>query len=63
MFTYWIKELRISKQSLYKLVYSRELMLVMNYRPHEGLIIERLLEITDKVSQLREMVRRTIHKA
>ena len=38
-------------------------MLVMNYRPHEGLIIERLLEITDKVSQLREMAKRTIYKA
>ena len=35
----------------------------MNYRLHGGLIIERLLEITDKIPQLREMIRRTIRKA
>jgi len=41
----------------------RKLILVMNYRLHGGLIIERLLEITDKIPQLREMIRRTIRKA
>ncbi len=63
MFAYQTKELRISKQSPYKLVYGRESTLVINYRPHGGSIIERLIEITDKVPQLREMARRTIRKA
>ena len=63
LFVYQTKELRISKQSSYKLVYGRESTLFMNYRSHKGSIIERLLEITDKIPQLREMIRRTIHKA
>ena len=50
LFAYQIKKLRISKQISYKLVYEKELILVMNYRSHENTIIERLLEITDKVS-------------
>ncbi len=62
LFAYQTKELRILKQSSYKLVYRRESSLVMNYGLYEGIIIERLLEITDKVSQLREIVRRTIRK-
>ncbi len=32
----------------------------MDYGPYGGTIIERLLEITNKVPQLREMARRTI---
>ncbi len=63
LFAYQTKKLKISKQVSYKLVYGRESSLVINYGSYGGLIIERLLEITDKVSQLREMVRRTIHKA
>ncbi len=63
MFAYWTKELRISKQSLYKLVYGRELTLVMDHKSYRGTIIEKLLKIIDKVLQLREMVRRTIQKA
>ena len=35
----------------------------MDYRPHGGSIIERLLEITEKVPQLREVARRAIQKA
>ncbi len=35
----------------------------MDYGPHGSSIIERLLEITEKVSQLREAARRAIRKA
>ena len=45
------------------LVYEREPTLVMDYEKHEGSIIERLLEITEKVSQLREAARRAIRKS
>ncbi len=62
MFAYQTKKLKISKQLSYKLIYGKELILVMDYRPHEGSIIEKLLEITDKISQFREMIRRTIYK-
>ncbi len=50
LFTYRIKEFRISKQSSYMLVYERKLTLVIDYRKHKGFIIERLLEIMKKVS-------------
>src|SRR6266508_3024986 len=63
LFAYRIKELRISKQSPYILVYGKEPTLVMDYGPHGGSIIERLLEITEKMPQLREAARRTIQKA
>ena len=42
------------------LVYGREPILIMNYEKHEGSIIERLLEITEKEPQLREVARRAI---
>ncbi len=42
------------------LVYGREPTLVMNYEKYEGFIMEKLLEITEKVSQLREVARRVI---
>ena len=45
------------------LVYGRESTLVMDYGKHGGSIIERLLEITDKVSQLRKATRRAIRKS
>ena len=35
----------------------------MDYEPYKGLIIERLLKITDKVPQLREIAWRIIRKA
>ncbi len=63
LFAYKTKELRISKQSPYMLVYGREPTLVMDHGKHEGSIIERLLEITEKVSQLREAARRAIRKS
>src|SRR6266540_3323277 len=63
LFTYRIKELRILKQSPYMLVYGREPTLVMDYGKHEGSIIERLLEITEKVPQLKEEARRAIQKS
>src|SRR6266540_1048296 len=49
LFAYRIKELKISKQSLYMLVYRREPTLVIDYRKHGGSIMERLLKISDKV--------------
>ncbi len=45
------------------LVYEQELTLVMDYRKHEGSIMKRLLEITEKVPQLREAARRAIQKS
>ncbi len=45
------------------LVYGREPTLVMDYGKHGGSIIERLLEITEKVLQLREAARRAIRKS
>ncbi len=59
-FAYRTKELKISKQSSYMLIYGREPTLVMDYGKHGGSIMERLLEITEKVSQLREAARRVI---
>ena len=58
LFAYRTKELRILKQSPYMLVYGREPTLVMDYRKHGGSIMKRLLEIIEKVSQLREAARR-----
>ena len=63
LFAYRTKELRISKQSPYMLVYGWESILVMDYEKHEGSIMERLLEITERVLQLREVVRRAIWKS
>ncbi len=45
------------------LVYEREPTLVMDYEKHGCSIMERLLEITDKVPQLREAARRVIRKS
>ncbi len=45
------------------LVYGQELTLVMDYGKHGGSIMERLLEITKKISQLREVARRAIRKS
>ncbi len=59
-FAYRTKEFRISKQSPYILVYGREPILAMDYRKYGDSIMERLLEITEKVSQLREAARRAI---
>ncbi len=63
LFAYRTKEFRISKQSPYMLVYGREPTLIMDYRKHGGSIMERLLEITEKVLQLREAAKRAIQKS
>src|SRR6266498_3360589 len=63
LFAYRTKELKISKQSSYMLVYERKPTLIMDYGKHGGSIIERLLEITEKISQLREATRRIIQKS
>src|SRR6266542_683230 len=63
LFAYRTKELRISKQSPYKLVYGKEPMLVIDYGPYDSSIIEKLLEIMEKIPQLREAARRAIRKA
>src|SRR6266542_1762647 len=63
LFAYRTKKLRISKQSPYKLVYGKEPTLVMDYGSHGGSIIERLLEIMEKLPQLQEAARRAIRKA
>ncbi len=38
-------------------------MLVMNYGKYRGFIMKRLLKITEKVSQFKEVVRRVIWKS
>jgi len=63
LFAYRTKELKISKQLPYMLVYGREPTLVMDYGKHGGSIMERLLEITDKIPQLKEAARRVIQKS
>ncbi len=45
------------------LVYGWEPTLDMDYRKYRGSIMERLLEITEKISQLREAARRAIQKS
>src|SRR6266540_3963662 len=45
------------------LVYGKEPTLVMDHGKHGGFIMERLLEITEKVLQLREAARRAIRKS
>src|SRR6266540_7076848 len=57
LFAYRTKELKISKQSSYMLVYRKEPTLVMDYGKQGGSIMKRLLEITEKVSQLRKAAR------
>jgi len=42
------------------LVYGWKPILVMDYEKYEGSIIERLLEITEKVSQLKKAIRKAI---
>src|SRR6266542_3324258 len=63
LFAYRTKELKISKQSPYMLVYEREPTLVMDYGKYGGFIMKRLLKITEKVLQLRETARRAIQKS
>src|SRR5688572_16195245 len=60
LFAYRVKKLRINNQSPYKLVFGRDPQLAMDNTNASQTIMERLLTITDKVSQLKEMSRRTI---
>ena len=65
LFAYRVKQLKISKKSPYYLVYGKEPVLPAD-ASKDGAnfsIIERLLEITDKVPQLRESARRAIRQA
>jgi len=45
------------------LIYGWEPTLVMDYGKHEDFIMKRLLEITEKILQLREAIRRAIQKS
>ena len=45
------------------LVYGWEPTLVIDYRKHRGSIMKKLLEITERVSQLREAAKRVIWKS
>ena len=62
LYVYRTKELRISKVSPYKMVYGKEPKMIID-KMNESSIIERLLEITDRVPQLRESAKRAIRKS
>ena len=74
LWAYRVKELRITKQSSFKLVYGLELKLPMDLESGTqkkfgtshlvgSSIVERLLEITDNISQLKVTAQRAIRKA
>jgi len=63
LFSYQTRELRITDQLPFTLVYRKNLVLAMNSPSKGQELIDRLLEITDKVSQLRTNARRAIKKA
>ncbi len=48
---------------MYILIYKKKFILIMNYRKHEGLILERLLEIMKKVLQLKKIAKKVIWKS
>src|SRR6266540_4248612 len=62
IFSYQTRELRVTGQPLFTLVYEKTLVLAMDSLSKGQKLIERLLEITDKVSQLRTNARRAIKK-
>ena len=62
LFSYWTRELRVTGQPLFTLVYGKNLVLAMNSPSKGQELIERLLEIIDKVSQLQTNTRRAIKK-
>jgi hypothetical protein len=63
LFAYRIKQLRITGYSPYKLVYGKEPSLAMD-KPSKGrTLVERLIEIIDKVPQLRGDAKKTIKQA
>src|SRR5687767_6266380 len=61
LFAFRTKKLRISNKSLYMLAYGKEPNLSMD-EARKMTMMERLLEITDKVPQLRESARRAIRQ-
>ena len=62
MFTYRVKELKITQTSPYKLVYGKEPKLAMD-KIREDTLVERLIEITNKVPQIREDAQSAIRMA
>ena len=63
LFSYQTCELRVTGQPSFTLVYEKNPVLAMDSLSKGQELIERLLEITDKVSQLRTNTRRAIKKA
>ena len=62
LFSYQTRELRVTGQPLFTLVYGKNPVLAMDSSSKGQELIERLLEITDKVPQLRTNARRAIKK-
>ncbi len=63
LFLYQTRELRVTGQPLFTLVYKKNPVLAMDSPSKGQELIKRLLEITDKVSQLRTNTKRVIKKA
>src|SRR6266498_5293350 len=63
LFSYQTRELRVTGQPSFTLVYRKNPVLAMDSLNKGQELIERLLEITDKVLQLRTNVRKAIKKA
>ncbi len=49
LFSYWMHELKVTGQPSFTLVYGKNLVLTMNSPSKGQELIEKLLEITDKV--------------
>ena len=60
LFAYRIRKSKLTQHSPYKLVYGREPVLQTDKVDNGFTLIDRLLEITEKVPQLRETARRAI---
>src|SRR6266542_2465330 len=63
LFSYQTREFRVTGQLPFTLVYGKNLVLAMDNLSREQELIKRLLEITDKVPQLRTNAKRAIKKA
>ena len=62
LFAYRVKELKITQTSPYKLVYGKEPKLAMD-KIRKDTLVERLTEIINKVSQIREDAQNAIRRA
>ena len=60
LFAYRIRKSKLTQHSPYKLVYGKEPVLQTDKVDNGFTLIDRLLEITEKVPQLRETARRAI---